>query len=79
MIKKKYICPVCGFDQLNEPPYDDKNNPSYEICSCCGFEFGVDEGFKGFRACWIEIGAKWFVPKLKPREWNVEKQLKNII
>lgn len=39
----KYICPICGYDKLLEPPYDEYNNPSYEICPCCGFEYGFDD------------------------------------
>ena len=36
-------CPVCGFKGLSEPPYDDLGNSSFEICICCGFQFGVDD------------------------------------
>ncbi len=46
MENKKYICPVCGYDRLNEAPYGEdykKNfNPSGEICSNCNCEFGFD-------------------------------------
>lgn len=38
-----YICPVCGDDGLEEEAYGKNFNPSYEICSCCGFEFGYSE------------------------------------
>ena len=38
-----HMCPVCGYIGLNEQPYDDNGCPSYEICSCCGFEFGFDD------------------------------------
>ena len=40
---KKYKCPVCGYDGLDEEPYGTNFNPSYEICSCCGFEYGYSE------------------------------------
>ena len=43
MKKKKYICPVCGYDRLEEPVYDEIGEPSFEICSCCGVEFGFDD------------------------------------
>lgn len=36
MQNKNYICPVCGYDGLEFEP-----NNSYEICSCCGYEFGT--------------------------------------
>lgn len=78
-----YICPVCGFDGLKEPPYDKESEPSYEICPCCGFEFGFDEDknkdiYKSFRIKWIKNGAKWFIPQKKPKDWSLEKQLTNI-
>lgn len=42
MENKKYICPICGYDNLDEPPYDELGSyGSYEICSCCGHEFGI--------------------------------------
>lgn len=80
---KKYICLVCGFDGLTEPPYNEQGEPSYEICPCCGFEFGFDENnkadkYKTFRAKWISNGAVWFMPKRKPKDWDLAKQLENI-
>ena len=38
-----YICPVCGCDKLEDPPYYEHFAGSNEICPCCGFEFGVDD------------------------------------
>lgn len=38
-----YICPVSGFDKLDEPAYDNDNDPSFEICPCCRFQFGDDD------------------------------------
>ena len=83
MIKKHYTCPVCGFDRLREPPYGPANEPSYEICRCCGFEFGFDGEnsiiiFSEFRQRWIDAGVPWFISTLKPKNWDYQKQLKNI-
>lgn len=39
----KYICPVCGYDDLEQSPYNHEKWGSFEICICCNFEFGVDE------------------------------------
>jgi transcription elongation factor Elf1 len=82
-MKDKYICPVCGFDGLSEPPYDKQNQPSYEVCPCCGFEFGFDEQqtsdkYNVFRSTWIKNGAEWFLPNKKPKDWNLKKQLENL-
>lgn len=69
-----YVCPVCGYDKLDEPSYYSNNDASYELCSCCGFQFGVDddveinegqfltriEAHTLYRNNWIEDGAKVF-------------------
>ena len=83
MNRKKHMCPVCGFDGLQEPPYDEHNAPSYEICPCCGFEFGFDEAFSqdtfdSFRQKWLKSGAQWFTPELKPKTWDLKKQLSRL-
>jgi hypothetical protein len=80
------ICPVCGYDKLLESPYDEFGYPSYEICSCCGFEYGFDDSnkkitFQKYRERWIDKGFQWFNKSKKPKEWNKEAlniQLKNI-
>lgn len=79
----KCICPVCGYEGLEEEPYDCDGNPSYGICDCCGFEFGFDDlsngkTFEKYRREWIEGGAKWFVAEKRPSGWNVKEQLSNI-
>ncbi len=80
----KYICPVCGYPYLQSPPYDSDGNPSYDICDCCGFEFGFDDAnngvsFKDYREKWIANGNKWFWPDKKPSNWSLKKQIKAII
>jgi hypothetical protein len=66
MDKKKHICPVCEFNGLKEEAFGPDNEPSYEICPSCGFEFGFDGGndpgkFKEFRERWIKNGRKKIV------------------
>jgi len=78
-----YICPVCGYDGLEELPYNEYGNPSYEICHCCGFEYGFDDldqgySFKKYREDWIEDGKKWFSPENKPDNWNYNSQIEKI-
>ena len=74
---QRFLCPVCGFDGLVEPPFDVDGTPSHEICPCCGVEFGFDDrdDFAEFRQNWIEQGAPWFTPKIKPKGWDLQKQL----
>ena len=74
------MCPVCGFRGLKEPSYDQQDVPSYEICSCCGFEFGCDEkqDMVRFREAWIGKGAAWFTPDAKPVDWKLQQQLNDL-
>lgn len=79
----KNLCPICGYDKLLEPPYDECNNPSYEICPCCGFEYGFDDqdrnfDFIAYREKWLLSGAKWFQCQEKPDDWDLNVQLKNL-
>lgn len=78
-----FTCLVCGYNKLEEIPYDKCGNASYEICPCCGFEFGFDDysegnSFHEYRNQWIESGAEWFHKSSKPKKWAIKDQLKNI-
>lgn len=77
-----YICPICGYDRLEEPPYIDGYIPSHDICDCCGSEFGLDdctqEQIEKNRKKWIDMGYPWFSLESKPINWDPNEQLKNI-
>ena len=81
----KYICPVCGYPELNKPPYGGSPDPSYEICNSCGFEFGYDDHSEGFtfqqwRQKWIEGGMVWWSTYRKPPEnWNPAEQVSHVM
>ena len=86
-MNKKYVCPICGYDGLDEPAYGKHNEPSYNICPCCCFEFGVDDSsdyqslekdFNDYREKWIKEGCEWFETDQKPRDWSPLKQLQNL-
>ena len=75
-----FQCPVCGYGALKEAPYDSSGSGSFEICPCCGFEFGYDDQSEGkshadYRKDWLAKGAEWFMPQYKPKRWNLERQL----
>ncbi|CCV64847.1 hypothetical protein BN85412700 [Alteracholeplasma palmae J233] len=84
-----YICPVCGYPNLKEEAYDEKNIPSDEICPCCGFQFGYDDNYDLehlskyhtiWRDNWIKNGAEWFSRRnLKPSDWDLKDQMKNLV
>ncbi len=75
-------CRVCGLLQDCEPWGENGKTPSYEICDCCGVEFGYEDSTQEstwrFRKNWIEKGAPWFTMALKPENWSMEEQLKHV-
>lgn len=59
----KYTCPVCGYDNLREPP------TNYSICPSCGSEFGNDDfdvTHYELRDKWLRAGAHWWSPDIAP-------------
>lgn len=80
----KYICPVCGDDNLYKPAYD-QGIGSYEICLCCGFQYEVTDEDRGYtfaqwRAKWIKEGMQWNEGDSEPPVgWNPRRQLLNVI
>ena len=76
------FCKVCGYELGFAPWGENNNSPSFEICPCCGAEFGYDdyttESIKTYRSNWIKSGAKWFDPNMMPNNWCLQQQLHNI-
>lgn len=80
-----YICPVCGHDGLEESAYNEFDLPSFEICSCCRFQFGDDDDVEGvegvflsreeahsvYRKKWIKGGTEIFQPEYYPSEFQM--------
>ena len=68
------------------PPYEDFFGPgSYEVCSCCGFEFGFEDhpgagdgvSFEEYRREWIDAGSRWWSERRpSPPGWDGLQQLK---
>jgi hypothetical protein len=75
-------CRVCGLAQPEPPWGDDGTTPSFDICDCCGVEFGYEdttrEAASRYRAEWLTKGAHWFEPDSRPDNWDVNEQLKSI-
>ena len=75
-------CRVCGFYIENLPWGEAGNCPTYEICPCCGVEFGNEdytiESVKKYRNEWLSKDGYWFDPDEKPNEWSLDEQLKSI-
>lgn len=70
-----YQCKVCAYSQMPHPPRD------YNICPCCGTEYGLDDAFEShgeLRDEWLLAGGPWFSqvePYLQPANWNPWNQL----
>lgn len=82
---EKYICAVCGYDQLDEPQWKG-DAPSYEICPCCFFQAGFDDDgasypvtVEEYRKNWLRHKGTWanFLTR-RPENWDLREQLKNI-
>jgi hypothetical protein len=77
-----YVCPVCGYDRLDEPAYDSFGCATYNICPCCGTEFGYDDSTVAhaeLRKKWISEGKLWWSKhQLKPNDWDPVRQLKKL-
>jgi hypothetical protein len=78
-----FTCPVCGYPNLSESPYDDNGCASFSVCPCCGTEFGYDD-FTAIHAIlrekWIANGMKWWSKNsLPPDNWNSQEQLKKFL
>jgi len=69
-------CPVCGYGPFQQPyeSFQDING-SYDICGCCGCEYGNDNTIEYYDK-WVSEGCTWFRPEHKPKEWKLEEQIK---
>jgi len=83
-----YLCPVCGYDRLSEPPWNNES-ASDEICPSCGTHFGYDDAAGGqadhrqarhreLRSRWIARGMPWHNADIEPPAdgWDPKAQLK---
>ena len=80
--QESYFCRVCGKRQ-DEPTWGkDDQSPTFNICECCGVEFGYEdcniEAIHAFRKKWLQEGNKWWNQKAQPQNWSLEEQMKNI-
>jgi len=78
----EHNCRVCGLFIEDLPWGFCGKCPTYEICPCCGVEFGNEdyniEATKQYRENWIREGLNWFNPNKKPENWDKKSQFKSI-
>lgn len=77
----KNICKVCGYIYNNPVFYPwgkDGHTPTFDICPCCGVEFGYEDstnkGILKYRENWIKSGVEWYD---KNKIVNTLKNLEN--
>lgn len=77
-----YLCSVCGYAGLDEPPYDDAGCCSFGICPSCGTQFGYDDAIRAhadLRRLWISKGMLWWSKaQASPSGWDPARQLQAI-
>ena len=77
-----WYCRVCGLDYDESPWGPDGQSPDHRPCDCCGAEFGYDdhtpEAARRYRAAWLANGVSWFYPKVKPVNWQLEEQFRQV-
>ena len=79
------ICPVCGYDGLFAPPFNERGIGSDELCPCCAFQFGLDDfPYEGrerliseWRERWVAGGCVWKLTGCRrpPEGWDPQAQL----
>ena len=79
----KYICPVCGYNELDQPAWDTTTGvPSFNIYPSCGCELGYHDATTRAKLIylrnWVQQGTSWFRPEIKPSGWNLKEQLARI-
>lgn len=57
------FCRVCGYEPEGPPWGEDGRTPTFEICPCCGVEWGYQDatpiGVDRYRSGWLQSGAQW--------------------
>jgi hypothetical protein len=79
MPSRYYACPVCQFPELISSPCSDRGLANFDICPCCGVEFGYDDAsttYAELRARWVAGGMKWWSQAQTPPDgWSPESQI----
>jgi hypothetical protein len=80
-----FVCPVCGYPDLEDPPRGASGAGSLEICPSCGFQFGKsddDDGwsYAAWRERWVADGMPWDRGSSEPPEgWDPQAQLRTVL
>jgi hypothetical protein len=80
----KHTCLVCGFPGLLAAPRAKNGGGSFEICPCCGYQFGVSDDDRHiapaqWRAQWQRDGMKWASRQPTPKNWDAARQFQEFL
>jgi hypothetical protein len=77
-----FHCRVCGYKPEDPPWGEDGQTPLFDLCDCCGVEYGYEDstpaGARIYREKWIKSGAPWRLVREKPIDWVLDAQLQHV-
>jgi len=77
---------------MDYPSWVTERRPAWEICPCCGIQFGYDDFgrdvlafdlreremlHRAWRLKWIAGGMRFWSPRALPFDWDPLRQLRN--
>ena len=80
----RFVCPACGYPDLDKPMRDEHGIPSHRICPCCGFQGGhtddsAGHSYQQWRERWVGHGMRWRDDiEPPPSGWDTRAQLMNL-
>lgn len=81
-IASSHYCRVCGYDPGYPTWGDEGELPTFDICACCGVEWGYedssDASAEQYRERWLRAGAVWADRSLPNDGLTVEQRLNRI-
>lgn len=82
MPRDEGCCRVCGYQPGTEPWGEDGTVASFDLCACCGVEFGyqdsLPEGARRFRGRWLASGAQWSDRRIEHDGLRTEERLTRV-
>ncbi len=79
----RYGCPVCGYQEMDQPAVTGYGFTQSARCDCCMFQFGVTDESLGWtygawRNYWFQEGMPWRGIAKPPADWDPIGQLRMI-
>ena len=76
-------CRVCGY-LPPEPPWGETgHDPTFEMCPCCGVEWGYQDGLPAaaaaYRSKWLAAGGKWTDKRVPSDGLEVDTRMRRVV